>query len=151
MPRPSSKTKAHRAIRLDKFLPYLFSMLGHRLLLSNAELEADGHRLTAQEWKVISIIADRRSLTPSEIGRFGTQDKSTISWAIKRLKKRGLIATGPRASDARTFEVSMTPRGWALYETLAPRARRRAAEGLAALSPEEMRVLTRLVTKLARR
>jgi DNA-binding MarR family transcriptional regulator len=151
MSRATSKTRAHRAIRLDRFLPYLFSVLGHRLSLGNAELAAKGHRLTVQEWKVISIIADHGALTPSEIGRFGTQDKSTISWAIKRLKKRGLVATGPRPRDGRTFEASMTPRGWAFYETLAPKARRRATEGLAALSPEEVRVLTRLVTRLARR
>lgn len=150
MPRPSSKAKTPRAIRLDRYLPYLFSLLGHRFLLGNDELEAHGHRLTAQEWKVLAIVADRRAATPSEIGRFGTQDKSTISWAIKRLKKRGLIATRPKPGDARTFEASMTPRGWALYETLASRARRRAAEGLAALSAEERRVLTRLVTRLAR-
>ena len=151
MPRPAKKTAARRAIRLDKFLPYLFSVLGHRLSLGNAELAANGHRLTVQEWKVISIIADRGALTPSEIGRHGTQDKSTISWAIQRMKRQGLVATKSKARDGRTFEVEMTERGWDLYEALATAARRRAKDGFAGLTGEEMRTLTRLVAKVARR
>ncbi len=91
---------------------------------------------------------DARPLTPHEIRRRGTQDKSTISWAIKRLKRRGLVATAPRPRDGRTFEVAMTPEGWRFYGALAPEARRRADRGFAVLSAAERRALQRLVAKL---
>jgi DNA-binding MarR family transcriptional regulator len=149
--RAKRKTGARNAIRLDQFLPYRFSLLGHRLSLGTADLRARHHRLTVQEWKVISIVADRGPVTPVEIRRRGTQDKSTISWAIKRLKQRGLIATAPRARDGRTFDVTMTEEGWHFYEALMPVARRRAAQGLRALSTAELRTLQRLVDKLLAR
>jgi DNA-binding MarR family transcriptional regulator len=149
--RAKGKSGARGAIRLDQFLPYRFSLLGHRLSLGAADLRARHHRLTVQEWKVISIVADGAPVTPVEIRRRGTQDKSTISWAIKRLKQRGLVATAPRARDGRTFEVTMTEEGWRFYAALVPEARRRAAAGLRALNAAERRTLLRLVDKLLAR
>ena len=151
MARAKRKTGGHDAIRLDQFLPYRFSLLGHRLSLGAADLHARHHRLTVQEWKVISIVADGGPLTPFEIRRRGTQDKSTISWAIKRLKHRGFVATVPRARDGRTFDVSMTEAGWRFYGALVPAARRRAREGLSALSLAELKALQRLIGKLLAR
>lgn len=151
MARSKKNPGARGVIRLDEFLPYRFSLLGHRLSLAAADLSARRHRLTVQEWKVLSIVADQGPLTPFEIRRRGTQDKSTISWAIKRLKHRGLVATEPRAKDGRTFDVAMTEAGWRFYQALAPEARRRAKRGLAALSPAEVKTLQRLVEKLLAR
>jgi DNA-binding MarR family transcriptional regulator len=143
-----AKTKAREAIRLDGFLPYCFALLAHRLGLGADALHARGHRVTMQEWKVVAIVADGGPLTPHEIRRRGTQDKSTISWALKRLKRRGLVATVPRARDGRTFDVALTGEGWRFYAALAKEARRRAARGLAVLSAAERRALLRLARKL---
>ena len=145
--RAKRNAAAHDVIRLGRFLPYCFNMLGYRLSLTNADLEVRQHRLSLQEWKVLSIVADRGPLTPHKIRALGTQDKSTISWAIKRLKQGGLVATGP-ARDHRTFDVAMTDEGWRYYEALVPEARRRAARGLRALSAAELRALRSLVEKL---
>ena len=142
------KSGARDVIRLDAFLPYRFSLLGHRLSLATPDLRARHHRLTVQEWKVISIVADQGPLTPFEIRRRGTQDKSTISWAIKRLKQRGFIATARRAKDGRTFDVSMTEEGWRFYASLVAEARRRAKQGLSALTAAELKTLQRLVDTL---
>lgn len=144
----SARTRARGVIRLDAFLPYRFIVLGHKLSLTNADLRAEGHRLTLQEWKVLSLAADHGPTTPFEIRRLGTQDKSTISWAIKRLKARGFVATKPRAEDARTFDVALSAAGWRYYRALAPLARRRARQGLRALSRAEQRTLEKLIDKL---
>jgi DNA-binding MarR family transcriptional regulator len=143
-----TRAGAHDAIRLDVFLPYCFALLAHRLGLGAADLHARQHRVTVQEWKVLSIVADGGPVTPHEIRRRGTQDKSTISWAVKRLKRRGLVATEPRPRDGRTFEVAMTDEGWRFYGALAPEARRRAARAFAVLSAAERRTLQCIVTKL---
>jgi DNA-binding MarR family transcriptional regulator len=149
--RRKGKTGARDVIRLEQFLPYLFSLLSHRLSLGAADLRARRHRLTVQEWKVISIVADLGPLTPFEIRRRGTQDKSTISWAVKRLRQRGLVRTAPRARDGRTFDVAMTEEGWRFYEALVPEARRRAKHSLGALSAAELGTLQRLIGKVLAR
>ena len=147
----SSKPRARDVIRLDRFLPYRLSLLAHRLSLSNSDLHVRRHRLTLQEWKILSIIADHAPLTPVAIRRLGTQDKSTISWAIKRLLQRGFITARRSAGDGRTFEVRMSGAGWKYYDALAAKARRRARAVLAPLGAAELRALRRIVEKLSPR
>ena len=74
---------------------------------------------------MLSIIADSGPLVPADIRRLGTQDKSTISWAIKRLEERGFLSRQPRSHDARTFEVSLSDEGWKYYDHVG-RSRRKA-------------------------
>jgi DNA-binding MarR family transcriptional regulator len=103
-----------------------------------------------QEWKVLSIIADGGPLMPSAIRRLGTQDKSTISWALRRLESRGFVARKSAARDARSFEVALTAAGWRYYEAVIPVARRRARDILKRLGRKELAELRRLVAKLGR-
>ena len=146
--RRTSARRAPRAIRLGTFIPYRMLLLVHRLTLANSELYATHHRLSVQEWRVLSIIADSGPLIPAEIRRLGTQDKSTISWAIKRLQHRGFLSRRPRARDARTFEVLLSDHGWRYYRSVAPLARRKAGAMLGKLTRAERGELHRLLAKL---
>ena len=143
-----TKPRERDVIRLDAFLPYRMTVLGHRLSLIAADFQSVRPRLTMQEWKVMAIVADKGPLTPVEIRRRGTQDKSTVSWAIKRLKRHGLVSTRPKDGDGRTFDVTMTEAGLAYYGALVPKARHRAAALLGRLGAAETRALTRIVDKL---
>jgi DNA-binding MarR family transcriptional regulator len=124
------------------------SLLVHRLTLANSELYARGHRLTVQEWRVLSIVADTGPIEPGAIRRQGTQDKSTISWAIKRLLQRKMIVRTPLARDARTFEVSLSREGRAYYNAVVPIARRKVRQIGKALQPAETKELLRLILKI---
>ncbi|MGZ5827348.1 MAG: MarR family winged helix-turn-helix transcriptional regulator [Xanthobacteraceae bacterium] len=124
------------------------SLLVHRLTLGNSELHARGHRLTVQEWRVLSIVADSGPIEPGDIRRHGTQDKSTISWAIKRLLQRKMIVRASLARDARTFEVSLGPEGRAYYNAVVPIARRKVRQIGKALKPAETKELLRLILKI---
>jgi DNA-binding MarR family transcriptional regulator len=135
-------------IRLKSFLPYRLTLLAHRLSLSAAELDVRGHPLTVQEWKIMAIIADYGPIMPAEIRRHGTQDKSTISWAIKRLQRRGFLVRQPKAGDGRTFEVSLSGTGWRHYRAIAPKARRLNDAAMNRLSRAEIAALRRIVDKL---
>jgi DNA-binding MarR family transcriptional regulator len=149
--RAKARRKSNRrgaAIRLNRFIPYRMSLLVHRLTLANSELYTAHHRLSVQEWRVLSIIADSGPLVPAEIRRMGTQDKSTISWAIKRLQHRGFLSRQPRPHDARTFEVLLSDQGWRYYRSVAPIARRKAGVVLQKLTRAERNELHRILTKL---
>src|SRR5215813_7682210 len=100
------KTKQRDVIALHKFLPYRVALLDDRLLIKNSNLHLGSHRLTTKEWKILSIIAAYGPLTPAEIRRRSTQDKSTISWAIKRLEQRLFLVKKPAKGDGRTFQVA---------------------------------------------
>jgi len=136
------------AIRLAEFLPYRFGALGHRLTLSEVELRASPVPITLQEWKVLAIVADSGPVMPLEIGRLGTQPKATVSRLVARLLEIGLLGRRPKAGDGRTFELSLTDKGWRVYGELVPHARRLEAMIAAALSFREREALEQLIGKI---
>jgi DNA-binding MarR family transcriptional regulator len=143
-----SAKKHGDVIRLDKFLPYRVALLDDRLLIKNSNLHVGPYRLTTKEWKILSIIAAYGPITPAEIRRRSTQDKSTISWSIKRLEKRAFLVKKPTPGDARTFAVALGKAGWAYYESIVPKARALEREALKALTRAELKEFRRLVEKL---
>jgi DNA-binding MarR family transcriptional regulator len=146
MARPNKKRSD--VIRLEEFLPYRVARLDDRLLIKNSGLQVGRHRLTTQEWKVLSIAADHGPLTPAAIRRHSTQDKSTISWAIKRLEKRAFLVKRPAKGDGRTFQVALGKAGWSYYDAIVPKARALEGEVLKALTKAELKEFRRLVEKL---
>jgi DNA-binding MarR family transcriptional regulator len=144
------KPTSPAVIRLDRFLPYRLAQLSDRLLIKNSELEAGGYRLTTQEWKVLAIIASYGPLTPADIRRHSTQDKSTISWAIKRLSRSGILRKTAAKNDARTFRVSLGAAGWRYYRLIVPQALKLERDVFKSLSRKETAEFRRLIGKLAR-
>jgi len=143
-----SKKQRGGVIALDKFLPYRVARLDDRLLIKNSNLHVGRYRLTTKEWKILSIIADFGSMTPAEIRRRSTQDKSTISWSIKRLEQRAFLVKKPTLGDGRTFQVALGKAGWAYYDAIVPTARKLERDALKALTRAELKEFRRLVEKL---
>jgi DNA-binding MarR family transcriptional regulator len=143
-----SGTKRRDVIALERFLPYRVALLDDRLLIKNSNLHVGRYRLTTKEWKILSIIAAYGPLTPAEIRRRSTQDKSTISWSIKRLEQRAFLVKRAAAGDGRTFHVALGKAGWAYYDAIVPKARALEREALKALTPAELKELRRLIEKL---
>jgi DNA-binding MarR family transcriptional regulator len=135
-------------IRLEAFLPYRVALLDDRLLIKNSDLHVGPYQLTTKEWKILSIIAAYGPLTPAEIRQRSTQDKSTISWSIKRLEKRAFLVKKPTPGDGRTFQVALGKPGWAYYDIIVPKARELEREVLKALTRAELKEFRRLVEKL---
>ncbi len=144
----NTKPATRGAIGLRAYLPYRLTLLAHRLAPIGPDLDALGHRLTVQEWKVFCIVADNGPVTPLDIRRHGTQDKSTISWALKRLVRHGLLATRPKPGDGRTFEALITDEGWRYYKAAIGKVRKRATRALAGLTAAERAELLRLIDKV---
>ena len=143
-----SKKQRGGVIALEKFLPYRVARLDDRLLIKNSNLHIGRYRLTTKEWKILSIIAAYGPLTPAEIRRRSTQDKSTISWSIKRLEQRAFLVKKPALGDGRTFQVALGKAGWAYYDAIVPKARALERDVLKALTPVELKEFRRLVEKL---
>jgi DNA-binding MarR family transcriptional regulator len=147
-----AKAKNRRGTRdileLETFLPYRLSVLAQRLSHDIEERQRRQHKLAAKDWKVMQILAVHGELLPADIHRVGTQNKAQISRALKCLLDRGLVAKRPRPGDSRTFDVSLTEAGWAVYEEIVPRMRNGQAKVLAGLSGTEAKELRRLIDRL---
>jgi len=148
MSRAKGRRRARDILELETFLPYRLSVLAQRLSRDIEERQRRQHKLAVKDWKVMQVMAAHGELLPADIRRLGTQNKAQISRALKCLLDRGLVAKQPRPDDSRTFGVSLTEAGWAIYEAIVPRMRDRQQKILATLSAAEAKELRRLIDRL---
>jgi DNA-binding MarR family transcriptional regulator len=148
MRKAKNQGRGRDILDLGAFLPYRLSVLAQRLSRDIEERQRRQHKLAMKDWKVMQIMAVHGELLPADIRRMGTQNKAQISRALKCLLDRGLVAKQPRPGDSRTFGVSLTEAGWAIYEAMVPRMRARQDELLGGLSAAEAKELRRLLDRL---
>ncbi len=133
---------------LDEFLPHRFAALAQSLSREIEERHRKQHKLPMKDWKVMQALALHGELMPSDIHRLGVQNKAQISRALKCLLDRGLVAKRPHPDDNRTFSVSMTEEGWAIYGAIVPQMRQRQDEIIGNMPDAEVDELRRLLARL---
>ncbi|MFO0968159.1 MAG: MarR family winged helix-turn-helix transcriptional regulator [Gemmataceae bacterium] len=79
--------------------------------------------LTADQFVLLTALAERDGVTQKEVARLTHSDANTISEMLGRLERRELIRRERHADDARALNVCLTAGGRA--------AQRRAMEGVA--------------------
>jgi DNA-binding MarR family transcriptional regulator len=106
---------------------------GHRLALGLRAAYLTMHRranavlaqfaLTADQFVLLTALAEGDGVTQKELGRRANSDPNTMSEMLVRLERRGLLVRERHADDGRALRVSLTETGRA--------AQRRAMEGTA--------------------
>jgi len=100
---------------------------------------------------LLSILAEPGDWTVRGLAvTLGAPD-STVSSALDRLEKRGLVARRRRTSDRRVMRVELTPDGQALTARLRAGQMENSRDMLARLTPRDRADLVRLVAAVARR
>jgi len=104
--------------------------------------------LPMKDWLVMRTLAVHGAMPPTEIHRVNGQNRAQITRALKCLLDRYLVAKEPHPEDSRTFLVSLTETGVAMYADIVDQMRRRQDEILATLSANDSERLKRLIDKL---
>ncbi len=138
-------------LRLERFLPYRFSILAKRLSDTLAREYADRFGLTIPEWRVMAVLGRDQKLSASGICDRTLMDKVTVSRAVSRLVEHGRVASQVDAQDRRRSILTLTSKGRKVYREIVPLARSYEARLLDGLSLREQQSLDRLLSKLADR
>jgi DNA-binding MarR family transcriptional regulator len=81
---------------------------------------ADAHLaplgVTADQFVLLSILAEGEQLTQQELGRRATSDANTVRAMLVLLEQRGLVARKPHPTDGRARSVSLTAKGRRAYD-----------------------------------
>jgi DNA-binding MarR family transcriptional regulator len=64
------------------------------------------------------VLAERESMTPSELSRICGRDRSTLTSSLKALSHRGLIERQSNPDDQRSYSVRLTENGRRMQEQL---------------------------------
>jgi DNA-binding MarR family transcriptional regulator len=99
-------------------------------------------------WRVMMVLARLGQTQAKQVAQFAAMDKMTVSRAIAGLTKAGRVSAQPHGEDKRARWLSLTPKGWQLYRSVAPASKLREQELLAVLSSAERLALQGLLERL---
>ena len=145
-----SPSYGERRLDLEKFLPYRLSVLTNRVSNAIARQYSERFDLSIPEWRVMAVLGGTPGLSASEVASRTEMDKVQVSRAVAGLMRNRRLQRETDAADGRITRLSLTPRGKAIYQQIAPLALHLEELFLDALTPEERASLDRLMTRLAR-
>jgi DNA-binding MarR family transcriptional regulator len=136
---------------LERFVPYRLSVLSNRVSNAIARQYSERFGLSIPEWRVMAVLGGAPDLSASEVARATEMDKVQVSRAVASLMQAKRVQRQTDSADARVTRLSLTSKGRAIYDEIAPAALALEAQFLDALSPEERVAFDILLAKLARR
>lgn len=134
---------------LHLFLPYLLNQAAEACSLSFQQVYKGRYSMLRAEWRVLFHLGMYGPLTAKDIGARAGMHKTKISRAVQKLADRRFLTRQIRESDRRSEILALSPAGAAAYRDLRGVARDYEAELLAALSPDEIGTLKRLLVSLS--
>ncbi len=108
---------------LDAFLPYQLAVLSSRVSRGFSTLYQQKFGISVAEWRVVAHLSQAGTVSVREIHERVDMDKSKVSRAASRLEQAGYVSKASNASDGRLVALSLTDKGRAMVEELAPLAR----------------------------
>ncbi len=105
--------------------------------------------ISRPEYVILFCVINRPGVTAGEIVASTGRPKNSISFAVTRLEKKGLIARRPNRADSRRMELRATGPGRVLYRRILPFLQERERCMLAPLSSEERERFGSLLMKIA--
>ena len=136
------------SLDLEHFLPYRLSVLSNRVSQGIAETYEKRFGLSVTEWRMIAIIGRYPGLSATEVAQRAAMDKVAISRAVRRLLDHGRIEREHNDADRRERHLQLSSAGRAIYDEIVPAALAYEQRIRAALTPEENRLLERLIDKI---
>lgn len=133
---------------LAHFVPYRLSVLSNRVSSAIARTYSDRFDLTIPEWRCIAVLGGAEGSSAGDVAQKTAMDKVQVSRAIARLVEKKRVARVVDASDGRVARLSLTTKGRAIYDEVAPLALELEAKFLDALSAAERASLDKIMTKL---
>ncbi len=114
---------------------------------TNDCLAGDG--VTADQFVLLSALADADAVTQQELVRRLSSDPNTVRAMLLLLEGRGLVARERHPADGRARCVTLTARGRQVFRRMWARSEPLRARLLAAFGPDEVTALVGLLRRVA--
>jgi MarR family 2-MHQ and catechol resistance regulon transcriptional repressor len=127
---------------------WLMLMKAHRSMVRHAERSIVSLDMCISDFAVLEALLHKGPQSVGEIGRRVDLTSGSITTAIDRLEKRGLVARTAHASDRRARVVHLTPDGKARITNVFASHKKAMDRGAHGLSKAERGTLIELLKKL---
>jgi DNA-binding MarR family transcriptional regulator len=136
---------------LDRFLPYRLDILAEGVSRSMSRIYKERYGLGVPEWRVLAHLGQYAPITAKAIGSHSRMHKTKVSRAVAELEEHGFLARSGNDRDRREELLSLTAKGKAAYDDLAPKAADFARHLLDDLSAGERRALEQIIDRLLKK
>jgi DNA-binding MarR family transcriptional regulator len=137
--------------RLEEFLPYRVAVVTDQIIRAFAENYESEFNLTVSEWRLLAVVAESGTLSPTAAGHRTSMDKVKVSRAAQSLVGKGLLRQNKDPNDGRGRLLRLTRRGTTAHAGMVPLAFRLEADVFGDLSRAERATLERVLTKITTR
>jgi MarR family 2-MHQ and catechol resistance regulon transcriptional repressor len=127
---------------------WLVLMKSHRTMARHARRSVDSARMGLSEFGALELLLHKGPQPVNEIGRRIDLTSGSITSAIDRLEKRGLVERGADPGDRRARVVHLTAKGKALITKVFASHKAAMDRAAADLSAVERATLIELLKKL---
>lgn len=136
---------------LKRYFTYRLNTLSKLNDMASQAAYLQGTGLSLPEARCLSAIGSFPRLTVSQLAFEANLDKGHASRTVQALAARGLAARLPRAGDARSVALTLTPAGKALWRKLMPLIEQRNQALLGSLSEDEQALLLDMFDRILAR
>ncbi|KRB31759.1 MULTISPECIES: MarR family winged helix-turn-helix transcriptional regulator [Mesorhizobium] len=135
-------------LELESFLPYRLYRLADAVSREFSRIYKDSHGLTRPEWRTLSGLGQRGTMTATELGEQSAMHKTKVSRAVAELERRRWLIRTPDENDRRVEHLRLTKAGLAAYREMVPLAKAFEQALLAQLSADERTSIVKGVLSL---
>ena len=113
-----------------------------------SKVYSEKYGLSTPEWRVLVHVARREKMSVREIHDSVYLEKPSVSRAVAKLEKAGLLAKSTCDADHRLVEIEITEAGLEVFNGIAPAAMAFQDALIGAFSQEEQAQLRNLMERL---
>jgi DNA-binding MarR family transcriptional regulator len=125
-------------------------MFTMRALFGSSRKNLEGVGLTLPQAWLLSIVALRGPLTPSELARRSRISRQAVASALRNLERRGLLARTHSLTDRREVSIETTAAAARMFARMIPKAHLLHARIDHLFDAAERRVLVDFLGRIAR-
>ncbi len=138
-------------IDLERFLPYRLSILSNTISSAIAGAYSKRFGLTTSEWRIIAVLGRFPSISAREVAARTAMDKVAVSRAVARLRSARLVRHQLAPDDRRRSMLTLSSRGRAVLEEVAPLTLDYEKRLLESLGETEREALNQMLERLQAR
>ena len=121
---------------LQDFLPYLLNQAAEATSRGFQASYRARHGLTRTQWRVMANLGRFGAMTARDICRISHIEKTKVSRAVAGLEGEGLLTRATSPDDRRAENLSLTPKGRAVFAEIGQQAMDFDTELRSRLGPE---------------
>jgi DNA-binding MarR family transcriptional regulator len=136
------------SVQLKQFVPYRMVHLAANISLALSKIYKQEFDINIPQWRVLAQLAQQQKLYSKDIGDITSMDKSKVSRAVKALENKHYLIRQIDKKDNRAAYLSLSVKGEALYQKIAPKALQWERQLIAVLEASEHKDLMKILDKL---